>query len=195
MHTAFDRTFRSWAGHLLASLDSAFDPALPVRPLNLADMLAEAAWWEGCPRAADFDEPARRGEYRRFALTEPGRGGYSALLVLWPAAHATPVHDHDGLWGIECMLDGALEVVSYTLNEADPVHPARHGQRLLGIGDREVFDGIGHAHQCRNTSPNRAALSLHVYGGDLQRFRIWHRGEADDWITAIRRVPSEPIPG
>ncbi len=192
MNTALDRTFRPWASHVLASLDSALDPALPVRPPGLADMLAEATWWEGCPRATDFDVPARRGEYRRLALTAPGHVRYSALLVLWPAGYATPIHDHGGLWGIECMLDGVLEVVSYALNEADCAHPVEHDQQLLGIGDHVAFDGTGHAHQCRNTSLDRAALSLHVYGGDLQRFRIWHRGETDDWITAVRRIPREP---
>ena len=42
-------------------------------------------------------------------LFERERDGlYTGLIMVWPAGYSTPIHDHNGLWGIEWVLQGAL---------------------------------------------------------------------------------------
>jgi len=44
---------------------------------------------------------------------------------------------------------------------------------MLGTGDAAVFSGRRYAHRCRNLSSTRPALSLHVYGGVLDRYHAF----------------------
>ena len=73
------------------------------------------------------------------------------------------------------MLDGALEVEEFALG-GDPDAPALAPTRrlMLGAGDAATFSGRRYAHRCRNLSATRPALSLHVYGGELDRYRAFH---------------------
>jgi predicted metal-dependent enzyme (double-stranded beta helix superfamily) len=90
--------------------------------------------------------------------------------MVWPAGHATPIHDHAGLWGIEMVLQGALSVEDYELAGDNEL---RHvGTSVLDEGQSCAFLGTaGHAHRCTNLSARRAAVTLHVYGGMLERYR------------------------
>jgi len=107
------------------------------------------------------------GGIRRWLLTRREAAPVSVLLLAWPPNHATPSHDHGGLWGVELSLRGALEVESWTRpSEADAW---RHrGRDWLGPGDAVWFDAdMRTMHRCRNLSRHDTALTLHVYGGDL----------------------------
>ena len=44
-----------------------------------------------------------------------------------------------------------------------------------GIGDAAACSGRDYAHVCRNLSANRTALSLHVYGGALERYATYSK--------------------
>lgn len=84
------------------------------------------------------------------------------LLCAWPAGHRTPVHAHGGGWGLELVLNGALEVQAYRDGSDD--------RTWLGPGDAIWFDhGEGYRHRARNLSAAHVAWSLHVYGGGAVR--------------------------
>lgn len=182
MKTALDRTFSDWKQRVLEAVDGCLDPARPVRTPGLAGALAEVVRWDGCPRASDLQRPAA-GAYGRFPLVDPAAAGYSALLIRWPGAYVTEVHDHDGLWGVEVVLDGALEVTSYVIARHPRLRLDAHRRDLLGVGDCAVFSGVDHAHRCRNLSSTGAALSLHIYGGALRGFQSYHRTRGDAWTA------------
>jgi predicted metal-dependent enzyme (double-stranded beta helix superfamily) len=138
---------------------------------GLSERLAADALLPDAPRSAAFETTA----YRRHLIAGGGDEAYSCLLIAWPAGHRTPIHDHDGLWGIELVLDGALEVQEFTIaGEPDAPRPTHARSLMLGIGDAAVFTHRRYAHRCRNLSSTRAALSLHVYGGVLDRYRTFH---------------------
>lgn len=123
------------------------------------------------PATGDDTTPDR---YRRHLIAEGDNDLYSALLISWPAAHRTPIHDHAGLWGIELVLDGALEVEEFALGgdlEQPTLTPSR--ALMLGVGDAAVFTGRRYAHRCKNLSSTRPAQSLHVYGGVLDRYHAF----------------------
>lgn len=105
------------------------------------------------------------------------RRNFSVLVMAWPANYATPVHDHSGLWGLEMVLYGALEVQSYTRDRFDELQP--QGTDWLGPGDAGWFDANeeGYVHRCRNLSRQEVALSLHVYGGDLAKYSSYEQVE------------------
>lgn len=109
--------------------------------------------------------------YHRHLVDGAGDGSYSTLLIAWPRSHRTALHDHAGLWGIELVLDGVLEVEEFRRGvggaRTDLV-PER--TIMLGVGDAAVFDGDAYVHRCANKSSTQSALSLHVYGGTLDAY-------------------------
>ncbi|HEY0230008.1 MAG TPA: cysteine dioxygenase family protein [Dokdonella sp.] len=141
---------------------------------RLSGRLAEQALLLDAPRSRTL--PSGDPEhYRRHLIAGGSEQPYSALLIAWPAGHRTPIHDHAGLWGIELVLDGALEVEEFAIG-GELEQPQLNAQRtlMLGAGDAAVFTGRRYAHRCRNLSSTRPALSLHVYGGVLDRYHAFH---------------------
>ena len=114
--------------------------------------------------------------YRRWLVTEGEH--YSAILIGWPPGHHTPVHDHDGLWGIELVLAGSLHVDEFeTANET--VKPVRSID--LALDKAVIFDDATYAHACSNPSLSSPALSLHIYGGELSSYDVYPGSQ-----TAVR---------
>src|SRR5690606_31992766 len=83
-----------------------------------------------------------------------------------------PLDDLAGDWGFELVLEGAMEDEEFVLAGV-PARPtlARTRALMLGAADATLFADGRYAHRCRNLSATRPALSLHVYGGTLDRYR------------------------
>jgi predicted metal-dependent enzyme (double-stranded beta helix superfamily) len=190
MHDALANHIVGWANrvlsHVVDNVAGGADAAV------LAKTLAKAPWWEGCPRAADLFKAGSAHAYRRLPLGEGSSSAYSALLIAWPAGHATPVHDHDSLWGIELVLDGVLEVEAFSLSIQPKPQLVSQGARLLGIGDHTTFSDRDYAQRCRNLSSRLPALSLHIYGGELTTYSAFHRDASGSWDSVSHRAVREP---
>jgi len=179
---------RRWLADVRRDL-AALAPAPTIAAIeHLSSRLAEQALLLDAPRSENFpaDEPER---YRRHLIAGGSEQPYSALLIAWPAAHRTPIHDHAGLWGIELVLDGALEVEEFTIG-GELEQPQLTAQRtlMLGTGDAAVFTGRRYAHRCRNLSPTRPALSLHVYGGVLDRYHAFQTDARGSYNAVAHRA-------
>lgn len=159
-----------WIGTILAEFASIEEAWTPSAVEALTARLAAQAFSPQAPRAAANGQTL----YRRHLLAGGGQSRLSCLLIEWPAAHRTPIHDHAGLWGIELVLDGALEVEEFRVeDEHERPRLAPERTLLLGAGDAACFTDHRYAHRCRNLSATRPALSLHVYGGMLDRYRTF----------------------
>jgi predicted metal-dependent enzyme (double-stranded beta helix superfamily) len=139
---------------------------------KLADLgleLSHLAWSDFAPKASAFAHEEQR--FRRHPLAGSDELGCSALVMYWPPGHATLPHDHGGLWGIEVVLDGELHVEEFTHDgSADAPTLTRTRGVQLEVGDLAVFTSKRYVHRCRNLSNVAAALTLHVYGGALDRY-------------------------
>jgi predicted metal-dependent enzyme (double-stranded beta helix superfamily) len=101
-------------------------------------------------------------------------GRYTGLIMVWPPGYSTPIHDHDGLWGVEWVLQGGLSVDDFELVDGGDGHaqPRFVGTTLLEEGHSCTFLGTrGHAHRCSNLSSRRPTITLHLYGGLLEMYR------------------------
>jgi predicted metal-dependent enzyme (double-stranded beta helix superfamily) len=192
MHDALKTSAGDWTRRIVDTIDTCIDEDGQVHLPRLAQALATATSWRGCPRAEDFIAEGLAACYRRVVLADHQQNGYEALLILWPPRHATPIHDHDGLWGMEIMLDGVLEVEAFDLSLQDRPHLVSRDVSVIGIGDHLAFSEADYAHRCRNLSSNRAALSLHVYGGALDRYRSYHPEDEGRWSSKTHQTVREP---
>ncbi|RMH17678.1 MAG: cysteine dioxygenase [Acidobacteria bacterium] len=171
---------------LIATLDQAVsgnDPAIITRNVEKAfcHLLAEDAITLPEP----LRQPASDGYARRLIHRDPQRG-YSAIAMVWGPGQGTPVHDHDGLWCVECVLEGRIEITPYALVE-------RNGTRFRLLPQGSVNAGFGSVgrlippfeyHTVANPEDDAVAITLHVYGGDMERCNAfvpladgWYRRE------------------
>ena len=90
---------------------------------------------------------------------------FSAVSFVWGPGQKTPVHDHT-VWGLVGQLRGAERETPYQ----------RDGEGKLHMGDPAVMHPgdvaavsptIGDIHVVANDMPDRASISIHVYGGNI----------------------------
>ncbi|WP_101926185.1 MULTISPECIES: cysteine dioxygenase family protein [Luteimonas] len=105
--------------------------------------------------------------YARRELYRSPEHGYSIVAMTWGPGQGTPIHDHDGLWCVEGVWGGELEITQYELLD-------RSGEEFRFRAAGGVQAGPGSAgslippheyHTIRNASPHAIAVSLHVYKG------------------------------
>jgi predicted metal-dependent enzyme (double-stranded beta helix superfamily) len=117
-----------------------------------------------CVHEPIADHYARREIYRS------AKHGYSVVAMTWGPGQGTPVHDHSGLWCVEGVWDGELEIVQYELLEHD-------GERYRFRAAGGMHAGPGSAgslippheyHTIVNASPDRVAISLHIYKAPME---------------------------
>jgi predicted metal-dependent enzyme (double-stranded beta helix superfamily) len=107
--------------------------------------------------------------YARRELYRSPRHGYSVVAMTWAPGQGTPVHDHAGLWCVEGVWKGELEIVQYELIEHD-------GERYRFRAAGGIHAGPGSAgslippheyHTIRNASSDAIAISLHIYKAEM----------------------------
>ena len=109
-------------------------------------------------------EPVQ-GHYARREIYISPQHGYGVIAMTWGPGQGTPIHDHDGLWCVEGVWHGQLEITQYDLTE-------RNGERYRFTEVGSLIAGTGSAgslippheyHTIRNASDTDAAVSLHIY--------------------------------
>jgi hypothetical protein len=136
---------------------------------DLGAELSHLAWSDLAPTASIFT--GDRDRFRRHPIVGAAEIGISALVMYWPAGHATLPHDHGGHWGIEVVLDGALHVEEFVRGGSEHAPTLSKARSLyLGIGDSAVFSSPRYIHRCRNLSNTAPTLTLNVYGGALEEY-------------------------
>ncbi|WP_312368902.1 cysteine dioxygenase family protein [Stenotrophomonas sp.] len=139
-----------------------------------------------CVHAPVHGHYARREIYR--SLTH----GYSIIAMTWGPGQGTPLHDHDGLWCVEGVWQGSLEITPYRMLERD-------GERYR-FAPRDCLRGCkGSAgnlippdefHTLRNSDAEQIAISVHVYQRVMERSHVfqpideaprWYARECREW--------------
>jgi predicted metal-dependent enzyme (double-stranded beta helix superfamily) len=149
--------------------------------------LREAAWYSPRDRRAIRSLcDANPAALTRWLFEREHQGRYTGLIMVWPPGYSTPIHDHDGLWGIEWMLQGALSVDDFEIiDKGDGYADTRFiGTTVLDEGQSCAFLGTrGHAHRCSNLSSRRPAITLHLYGGLLEMYRNYESTRGGRYVA------------
>lgn len=139
------------------------------------------------PAATIAPHPER---YARRLLHRDPEGRYSVVVMTWAAGQHTPVHDHAGLWCVECVYQGTIEVTSFSLvGEPD-------GDRFTFRPETAIRAVIGEAgalippfeyHRIANAG-DATAVTIHVYGGDMDWCHRFDPGESEAWTRTRCRL-------
>ena len=160
------------------------DSPLLAELIHLLDQAAEQTATKGCCGAvkdalehvvlsgqdfvdAHFLVPSPNSYARRLLHKDPN-GRYAAMVMVWDKGQGTALHDHAGLWCVECVYRGKIKVDSYSLQSQD-------GEQFQFLKEKTVYAGPGEAgalippfdYHTMENALDEPAITLHVYGGEM----------------------------
>jgi predicted metal-dependent enzyme (double-stranded beta helix superfamily) len=132
--------------------------------------------------------------YARRLLHRDPAGRYTAIVMVWDKGQGTPLHDHAGMWCVECVYDGRIRVTSYSVHGGDPetgvVQFEKEKMIHAGVGEAGALIPPFEYHVLENAG-DQPAITLHVYGGEMTYCHIfspvdggWRRGYKELTYTA-----------
>lgn len=151
--------------HLIESIDAAValgDHAAVAQALrsSLCRMMRENA-----VALPDCVLDPVEGHYARRELYVSPQHGYVVIAMTWGPGQGTPIHDHSGLWCVEGVWHGQLEITQYDLSEqrGDRYRFTDVGTLIAGTGSAGSLIPPHEYHTIRNASDTGTAVSLHIY--------------------------------
>jgi predicted metal-dependent enzyme (double-stranded beta helix superfamily) len=138
-----------------------------------------------CVHAPIADHYARRELYRS------PEHGYSVVAMTWGPGQGTPVHDHCGLWCVEGVWHGALEITQFELLESDGdrVRFRAAGGMQAGPGSAGSLIPPHEYHSIANASDTAVAVSVHIYQAPIEHCCKFEP-VGDDWYRRVdARLP------
>ncbi|HET9680312.1 MAG TPA: cysteine dioxygenase family protein, partial [Gammaproteobacteria bacterium] len=123
----------------------------------------------------DCVQDKAEGHYARRLIYRSEEHGYSVIAMTWGPDQATPLHDHAGLWCVEAVCDGKISVTQYELVE-------QQGERFRFEKAGNIEEGAGAAgslippheyHTIANCCGSDCAVTLHIYGGDMDECHMF----------------------
>jgi predicted metal-dependent enzyme (double-stranded beta helix superfamily) len=127
--------------------------------------------------------------YARRELYTSDTHGYSVVAMTWGPGQGTPIHDHSGMWCVEGVWRGQLEVCQFELVERDAER-----FRFRAVGAMQAGPGSAGSlippheyHTIRNPSDDAIAVSLHIYKGKMTCCSVFRPAD-DEWFARDRRV-------
>ena len=128
--------------------------------------------------------------YARRLLHRDPENRYTVIAMVWNIGQATPLHDHAGIWCVECVYSGTIRVTSYNCHGGDPEKDIVQFQE-----ETVVHAGVGQAgalippfeyHVLENAG-KVPAVTLHVYGGEMDHCHIFEPVE-NGWLRRYREL-------
>ena len=133
------------------------------------------------------DHYARREIYRSQAH------GYSVVAMTWGPGQGTPVHDHSGLWCVEGVWDGQLEITQYELLErdGDNFRFRAAGGMQAGPGSAGSLIPPHEYHSIRNASPDAVAVSVHIYKAPMECCSMFVPRDGEWFVRADKALETD----
>jgi predicted metal-dependent enzyme (double-stranded beta helix superfamily) len=167
---------------LRARLDRAVDAGDPETvTAAVKSVLQDSLKCNGIPLDAHFYE-ARPDTYARRLLHRDPQGRYTAIVMTWGPGQKTALHDHAGIWCVECVVDGRMEVVQYDLTsppgEAFQFQPQSRVTAERGAAGCLIPPFEYHT---LGNLLDRPSITLHVYGGEMTHCHIYEPSADGTW--------------
>jgi 3-mercaptopropionate dioxygenase len=129
--------------------------------------------------------------YARRLLYNDPELGFTALIMTWGPGQRTALHDHAGIWCVEGVLDGEMEVTRYELTEELEDGLCRFAERgavLSTAGTAGALIPPFEHHMLANARPDQPSLTLHVYGGEMDHCNIFEPAGDDLYRRCTKQL-------
>ena len=160
--------------NLVARLDAAVRLGNPEDITQRVKQDLEAAINNGQVVLPERFHRIRPEGYARRLLYRSEELGYTAVVMTWAAGQRTPLHDHAGIWCVEGVVEGRMDVTQYDL-----VEEHNGGYRFEAKGC--VHAAVGSAgclippfeYHILANALDRPSITLHVYGGEMTMCHVF----------------------
>jgi 3-mercaptopropionate dioxygenase len=114
--------------------------------------------------------------YARRLLHRNDDLGYTAVVMTWGPGQATPLHDHAGIWCVEGVVEGRMDVTQYDLvdESADAYRFEAKGCVHATVGSAGCLIPPFEYHVLANAL-STPSITLHVYGGEMTTCHVFER--------------------
>jgi predicted metal-dependent enzyme (double-stranded beta helix superfamily) len=152
---------------------------------DLEDLLGRGA----LDLPARFKTPRADCYARRLLYQDPAHR-YTAVVMTWGPGQGTPVHDHGGLWCVEGVVDGQMQVTQYDVRaDGDTFAVTPVGEPMAaGVGSAGRLIPPTDYHVLANARPDAPSVTLHIYGGDLTGCRIFTPRADGRYTQSVRAL-------
>ncbi|MGH8049086.1 MAG: cysteine dioxygenase [Arenimonas sp.] len=129
------------------------------------------------------------GHYARRELHACPKSGISVVAMTWAPGQGTPIHDHCGLWCVEGVWQGHLEIVRYELEESngDLYRFSMHETLTAGTGTAGSLLPPHEYHTIRNPNEKQIAISLHIYQAAMNDCATFEP-QGQDWYQRKKKT-------
>ena len=105
---------------LVRRIDEAMAPADDAGRCRAVKTVLEETFAAGTDfLTPEFLVPDPERYARRLVHRDPAHR-YSIVAMVWNTGQGTPLHDHAGIWCVECVYTGRIKVTSYNCMGGDP---------------------------------------------------------------------------
>ena len=115
--------------------------------------------------------------YARRLLHRDSDLGYTAVVMTWGPGQRTGLHDHAGIWCVEVVVQGQMEITQYDLaNDAviDGAHQFEQQDTVHAtVGSAGSLIPPFEYHVLANALPDETSITLHIYGGEMDRCNLY----------------------
>lgn len=117
----------------------------------------------------------RTDTYARRLLYRSDRFGYTAVAMTWGPGQRTALHDHAGIWCVEGVVEGAMEVTQFDLVDEREGHYrfSEKGRVQAAVGSAGCLIPPFEYHILANALPAEPSITLHVYGREMDHCYIF----------------------
>ena len=136
---------------------------------------------------SDLKEPQEDCYARRLVYRSP-KFGYEVISMVWGPGQGTPLHDHAGIWCVDGVIEGCVEVTQFDLVEQVDDRMRFQAQETVHAGPGMIGALIPpfEYHTIYNHYSDRPSITLHVYGGAMDQCTVFEP-EAGGWYRRINR--------
>lgn len=127
--------------------------------------------------------------YARRLLHQDEACGYTVMAMTWGPGQGTPVHDHAGMWCVEAVWHGQIEVVQYELLEnRDGLYRLEPRTTMLaGVGSAGSLIPPHEYHTITNPKQEQPAVTIHIYAGEMDHCGVFEPADETGWFRRRER--------
>jgi len=135
---------------------------------------------------SEYVQPVE-GSYARRLLHRDPSGTYTMVVMTWGPGQRTALHDHAGIWCVECVVDGNMEVAQYDLvsERGETFRFEQRSRVIAGRGSAGCLIPPFEYHTLANVNET-PSVTLHVYGGEMDHCHVFEPA-ADGSYRRVRK--------
>ena len=132
----------------------------------------------------------RADTYARRLLHRDPQGRYTAVVMTWGPGQGTALHDHAGMWCVECVVDGEMEVRQYDLLDEAEGRFRFQAQACIEAlrGSAGCLIPPFEYHTLANRRPDASSVTLHIYGGEMDHCHVFEPAGDGTYRRVERRL-------